>query len=362
MRLRITSVVLAGLIALSSTFSPLAAQTFRYLAFGDSITRGFYDTFYDADNEEAGYPRRLRDHLNCGSGACQIVNAGEGGEKTYQGVTRIDSVLNNQGPFDVLLLMEGTNDIFLDFSVESIKTNLKIMADKAIAHGTEPVHGSIIWLHPDGYHGTSKNDEVKAVRDGLINISNNKQRYYVDIWDELCPNSHPDRHGHSQNVCFNQHYSDTCPEKPRPPCGDNRGHPIGSGYDMMALRWYEALTTVNVPAKPTLVSPIGTLLAPEALLKWNTANRANWYRLVVDSTSGPDVDVLLEARTACSQSACFYRLTGLQPGTFDWKVRGRNPRGWGSWSSEKTFTYPTLSLFSDGFESEDTSAWPDTSP
>jgi lysophospholipase L1-like esterase len=361
MKLRLTAFAIGGLIGLSSTSSPLTAQVFRYLAFGDSITRGFYDTYYDADNEEAGYPRRLRDHLNCGSGACEIVNAGEGGEKTYQGVTRIDGVLDNQGPFDVLLLMEGTNDIFKDFSVESIKTNLKIMANKAIARGTETVHGSIIWFHPDGYHGTSKNDEVRAVRDGLINISNNNQRWYVDIWDELCPNSHPDRHGHGQNACFNQHYSDTCPGRP-PPCGDNRGHPIGSGYDMMALRWYESLTASNTPAKPTLISPEGPLIAPEVLLIWNKSNRANWYRLVVENSSGPDVDVLLEARTVCSQNACYYRLTGLRTGTFDWRVRGRNPRGWGSWSSEKRFTFPTLSLFDDGFESQDTSAWPDVSP
>ena len=344
-----------GLVGLLALEAPIEAEEFRWLALGDSITLGNYDF----DNK-GGYPGRLDNLLNCSPGNCEVVNKGKSGEKTYQAVTRIDSVLNNNGPFDVMLLMEGTNDIFSNLSAESVKNNLKTIANKATNHGVETVHGSIIWFHPDGEHGTSKNSAVKAVRDKVASLAQSNDRYFVDIWDELCPNSHTDRHGHSQSACFSQHYSDTCPGRP-PPCGDNRGHPIGSGYDMMASRWYESITAANVPAKPVTVSPSGTVLVDQLVLIWETANRANWYRLLVQTSSGSDIDVMLEASTFCDNGECRYAISGLQNGDHTWKVRGRSPRGWGSWSNTQSIPFPS-SFFGDGFESGNTSGWPGISP
>ncbi len=176
----------------------LEGQPFRWLAFGDSITLGNYDF-----DELGGYPGRLSDLLDCSPGVCEVFNAGKSGERTYQAVTRIDSVLDNEGPFDVMMLMEGTNDIFEGaISVETMVDNLEIIALKARIQGTETVHASIIWYHPDGEYGTTKDDEVEALRDGVEDLSITYSNYFVDIWDVLCPDSHPDVHGHNQDPVF----------------------------------------------------------------------------------------------------------------------------------------------------------------
>lgn len=329
---------------------PLQAQEYRWLAFGDSITKGDYDF----DNK-GGYPGRLDNLLSCSPGVCEVYNGGESGEKTHQAVTRIDWVLNNKGPFDTMLLMEGTNDIFQNISAESVKTNLNTIANKAEGHKVETVHASIIWFHPNGYHGTTKNSAVKALRDKLANLAQNQGRFFVDNWDELCPASHTDVHGHNQSTCFSQHYSNTCDSIPD--CGDNRGHPIGSGYDMMADRWYDSIKPGLKPAKSSLVSPTGTVYTFQVTLRWNAASRANWYWLIVENDAGTVVTEKLEASAVCSSGVCSYTSPLLSNGDFTWKVRSRNPAGWGPWSATESFTIPAELLFADGVESGSTSAW-----
>lgn len=345
------SKVLVSLMLCLAPGAFLDAQIFRWLAFGDSITNGDYDF-----DDKGGYPGRLHDLLNCGPSVCQVYNGGKSGEKTYEAVTRIDSVLNNQGPFDVMLLMEGTNDIFMNRSVESIKGNLATIASKARNHKVETVHSSIIWFHPAGEHGTTKNTAVKSLRDKLANLSQNNNRTFVDNWDELCPYVHADVHGHNQSTCFAQHYSDVCEGRP-PPCGDNRGHPIGSGYNMMADRWYNSLKPSLKPAKPVLTSPMGEISLPSPFLVWQTASRATWYRLVLEDGSGDVIDQMLEASAVCSGGTCSYQSPVLASGDYTWKVRGRGPAGFGAWSNEVSVSVVFESFFGDGLETGDTSAW-----
>lgn len=344
-------IVFAFLVAVMASVAPVEAQKFRWLAFGDSITKGDYDF----DNK-GGYPGRLHNLLNCSPSVCEVKNSGQSGEKTSQAVTRIDSVLNNQGPFDVMLLMEGTNDLFQHVSAESVRDNLAIIANKAEGHKVETVHSSIIWFHPNGDHGTSKNPAVQNLRNKVANLSQNNNRFFVDNWDELCPKSHSDVHGHDQPTCFADHYSNVCPGRPSP-CGDNRGHPIGSGYDMMADRWYQSVKPSLKPAKPSLVSPSGTVLEFQVTLRWNAANGANWYRLLVEKNSATVVDEMLEASSVCSSGECTFLSPVLSNGDFTWKVRSRNPAGWGSWSNTRSFTIPAELIFADGVESGSTSAW-----
>ena len=154
--------VFAAALLLSVGFVEGEAEAqFRYLCFGDSITLGNFDDDYDPDE---GYPGRLAftSRLNCPAANCEVINKGKSGEKTPGGLTRIDNVLNNN-PSHVLLLMEGTNDIFVEYnkdfpkwSFETMVFNLKEMARKAEVRGTDAVHASIIWFHPGGDHGTSK--------------------------------------------------------------------------------------------------------------------------------------------------------------------------------------------------------------
>lgn len=348
-----------GLLSLLLALAPGAvveAQPFRWLAFGDSITLGHYDFA-----ELGGYPGRLDGLLGCSPGVCEVFNAGKGGEKTYQAVTRIDNVLDNDGPFDVMMLMEGTNDVFVEYPVESMIDNLRVIALKARLQGTETVHASIIWYHPDGEYGTTKDDEVEALRDGVEDLSMTYSNYFVDIWDVLCPDSHDDVHGHNQNQCFNNHYSDVCPGTP-PPCGDNRGHPIGSGYTMMAAAFRDGLLAVPIPGVATPVSPTGTILDGLPRFTWDLESpvRATWYRLVVEGDAGVEVDKWIKAAYSCGPSSCSHGLTipeELSNGDYVWRVRGRNPAGLGPWSEDTSITVVLEGLFFDGFESGDTGAW-----
>src|SRR5206468_7312070 len=75
-----------------------------YLAFGDSITFGVGD---DPARTSPGYPPRLQTLLVTAGVNATVANYGMSGEKTPDGLTRIDAVLANGKPGDVLILMEG---------------------------------------------------------------------------------------------------------------------------------------------------------------------------------------------------------------------------------------------------------------
>jgi len=355
--------VLAATLLLSVVFAVTHAEAqFRYLCFGDSITLGNYDDDYDPD---LGYPGRLEfgSRLNCPAANCEVINKGKSGEKTPGGLTRIDNVLNNF-PSHVLLLMEGTNDIFVEYdkdyppwSFETMVFNLEEMARKAEDRGTDAVHASIIWFHPGGTHGTSKDGEVEDLRDAMAGAASANGRYFVDIWKVLCPTG-LDVHGHTQAQCFNQHYADAPP--------DDRGHPVGSGYDMMADEFFNVITSVPVPGAPSTVSPKDTINTATPTFRWNRESpvRATWYRLQVEDSVGTVLDIWLKAADYCGGSSCSASsLVTLANGSHRWRVRGRNPKGTGNWSSYRWFTVSvSAAIFQDGFESGNTSAWASSLP
>ena len=340
--------VLCGVVWILLQAVPAQGQFFRWLAFGDSITLGNYDF-----EELGGYPGRLDDLLNCSPGVCEVFNAGESGEKTFEGVTRIDGVLDDDGPFDVMMLMEGTNDIFRELSFESMVTNLTVMANKAQSRGVETVHASIIWYHPAGTYGTSKDDEVEDLRDEMEALAAANDRYFVDIWDVLCPASHPDVHDHNQSDCFDLHYSDV-------PDGDDRGHPIGWGYTMMANAFYNGVNTVPSPGVSTPTSPTGVITEDRPLFEWTreSPTDATWYRFLLEDDQGVRTDLWLKTSIYCNTTTCAYQgFLPLENGDYSWRIRGRNPAGLGSWTADTDFSIQLDVIFQDGFESGDTGAW-----
>lgn len=118
--------------------APAAAQTV-YKALGDSITAGSFD---DPTRAEPGYPPRLEDILEDRGVPAIVENHGFPGESTAEALARLDSVLAGGG--DVLLLMEGTNDLGLRISNETIAHNLDAIGDRAENRGFEVVHATII--------------------------------------------------------------------------------------------------------------------------------------------------------------------------------------------------------------------------
>lgn len=145
------SSILLCLVAL-----PAGAADKRVFAFGDSITIGHGDFgVLCPDNVGvAGYPPRLRSRLAGRGLDADLLNRGLCGERTGAGVTRIDGVLSEGG--DVIIIMEGTNDVSARIGFETTVFNLNVMAQKAELADVEPVLAAIVPRGPES--GTDENN------------------------------------------------------------------------------------------------------------------------------------------------------------------------------------------------------------
>lgn len=97
------------------------------LAFGDSLTFG------TGVSEEYSYPSVLQ--LISG---VEVVNAGVPGETTAQGLARLPNELDRYAP-DLLILLEGGNDILRNIDPELTKANLESMVSLAAEYGISVV-------------------------------------------------------------------------------------------------------------------------------------------------------------------------------------------------------------------------------
>ena len=187
------------LLALAATLSlaaaaPAAAQTV-YIAFGDSLTAGSFD-----ERAEPGYPPALEGLLAARGVDAVVENHGLPGETTGEALSRIDSVLAGGG--DVLLLMEGTNDVNQNVPLTTTIFNLGELADRAEAAGVATVHATIIPRRPsaatDGSNRNTRNlnGDIRALAwdtgrslvdpfDVFISTGNVYDQYYVGGGDNL---------------------------------------------------------------------------------------------------------------------------------------------------------------------------------
>lgn len=93
---------------------PLTA-TSRILAFGDSLTAGV------GASAATSYPAVLAQLSDI-----DVINSGVSGETTEEGLERLPAELDRTRP-DLLLLIEGGNDILQNRSTEKTKVNLEKM-------------------------------------------------------------------------------------------------------------------------------------------------------------------------------------------------------------------------------------------
>lgn len=214
---------------------PAAGQDTVYIAFGDSITEGVGD---DPETQPRGYPVRLELLLNDSGRSAEVRNRGVGAERTPEGLTRLGDVLNANPDADVLLLMEGSNDISVgDISIETTRNNLAAMARQAENRGLEVVHATTIPRTP----------RARRDADNLLNQRLNQQirdlagtqgRRLVDNFEIF---------GSIDDV-FLRFYQDVPT--------DFVGHPNAEGYDVMARAFFDVLTGVDsVPPVPGVLSP-----------------------------------------------------------------------------------------------------------
>ena len=187
-----------------------------YLAFGDSITAG------TGDGEDlGGYPARLEQGLTQAGENAEVLNFGMAGEFTNEGITRIDEVLAEGG--DILLLMEGTNDITRGLSEETSLFNLGEMARKAEAQGMEAVIATLIPRIPEA-RVDPENFQNQRLVEGIRDLAGTSQRGLVDPFEVF---------GTTEDL-FDSFYAEIE--------DDPVGHPNSDGYDLLASIFRDVLT------------------------------------------------------------------------------------------------------------------------
>ncbi|MEW6455506.1 MAG: GDSL-type esterase/lipase family protein [Acidobacteriota bacterium] len=214
----------------------------EYIAFGDSIT---YGTFGDGFFPEKGYIPRLQNFLLQNLGSSTVLNRGIPGEDTIHGLSRIDAVLNKDRS-GYFLLLEGTNDVTLGYSIDNITFNLKEILKKCLNLGTRPLIASII---PKAFDYEYQNFLVIQLKEKIKKLSDELSIPFVDQFTAFY--SYPDEYGGWRSL-----YSD-------------RSHPNEKGYELMAKTWFESIKKLGPFPPSGLRISSSTKKSTSINLKWN---------------------------------------------------------------------------------------------
>ena len=228
--------------------------------------------------------------------------------------------------------MEGTNDISLGVSTTSIKANLADMVSLATEQCVDTaIAQTIRRLLSSAPTGSTTGDPdhpaTLALAIAVAQLAAAEKRAYVAIWGTLCP----------EQPCFDFHYWGKLN-------GGDPGHIDSSGYDQM-----EPLFRARINFRPAAgqvgnLSPTGTIIDTMPTFTWNewdtTAFGFDWYFLEVDG--GASHGLWYPEEAICSAGACSVTPGDvLASGSHDWRVRTRNLRGVGLWTSLQSFTVGT---------------------
>lgn len=115
----------ATAIILSLTLMGAIPSQGVILFLGDSITAG-----YGLDLEQA-YPALIQEKIDAKRWQFKVVNAGQSGDTSAGGLSRIDWLLRNR--VDVLVLELGANDGLRGLPVETTRKNLQAIMDRTKA-------------------------------------------------------------------------------------------------------------------------------------------------------------------------------------------------------------------------------------
>ncbi len=186
-----------------------------YTAFGDSITNG---VLYAPDRQDSpGYREPLQNLLRAFFGFGTVFNAGVDGETSADGVGRIDNSIQAQNP-DVILIMEGTNDIVNVIDIDVTAFNLRRMVQRSYEEKPDiiPFLAQIpprLDPGPDGFDGPG-NGRIDDLNEMIEEIGDEEG---ADVADMNTPID-----GHPELM-------------------SNPLHPSAAGYDVMGQTWYDVV-------------------------------------------------------------------------------------------------------------------------
>ena len=117
------------LLLAPSGSAPAAARVPAVLAFGDSLTAGF------GLPAGAAFPAQLEARLKAEGIDAHVVNAGNSGDTTTDGLARLDWAFADKP--DIVLLELGANDALRGIAPSIVRANLDAMIGKIQASGAK---------------------------------------------------------------------------------------------------------------------------------------------------------------------------------------------------------------------------------
>jgi lysophospholipase L1-like esterase len=210
-----------------SVTAPAKLSAVKFMAFGDSMTQGVTSLIPTmlAYNPNDAYPLKLEGLLAARYTAqvTQVINEGAAGEQADgTGKRRFGTVLNADNP-DVVLLLEGANDLnhYLiatgdsDGGVTPAARALEEMIDTARKKGVPVLLATLPPQDPEGNNGHSAGS-VPKLNDAIRRLANGDEVVIVDLFNGL--GGVPDG-----NI------------------GADGLHPTPAGYDRIAQVWFDAI-------------------------------------------------------------------------------------------------------------------------
>ncbi len=200
----------------------------KIIAFGDSLTEGC--DVYTGEcgwerSGDLGYDVELESQLQKSFRNYLVQNFGIGGSTAYEGMGRVDSVIDelcNEGAEYILILL-GTNDLFHGAREEDVQYYLSVIVDKSKGHGLAPLLATI---PPDPDH---RYKNIPFMNEYIRALASDENIPLVELYNEMYPAW--------------SSYTPGC-------YGDNL-HPNAAGFKVMGGIWFESLADLIQPSPPS---------------------------------------------------------------------------------------------------------------
>lgn len=163
-----------------------------YWGFGDSLTEGEVSTSslgVKAVDAAAAYPTQLRSLMatRYSQQTITVDNHGRVGERADDGADRLRAELTAGPVPDVILLLEGTNEMLQrdDALVDTVVPTLRVDIDEARAHSVKQILLATFPPVRSGVRGTLAEPYIVPVNTAIRNLAVEKGVILVDLYEAM---------------------------------------------------------------------------------------------------------------------------------------------------------------------------------